>query len=641
MKPSRNPPIFDAHCDTILKVADSAMSHFFLIGQAMNRMTLLVAALALVLAGCHKKQEEKKAVAPRRSKPTKKIPPPPPPPVKTGQEQGTGPAVAKAFHPDYPTPKLAESEAIFLLEEPDRGPVVRTMEVKSTEGLKWSLHAHCELSADQVVCGPSLAKAAIQSPRLFWRVGRRKGRQVLVERRFGPRVESTLIIESGQGGKTRRMVQLSSRGVVRWSRHFDSKGTRYSSRQRSGENNLKGCGYMAMTRDKAGMVSGLTCTQWTVGVMKDTQGVVRTLSKRDRNGQEVERIRLNERGEHMVGHDGYHQRVTTRDKSGRPGEVRYKDLKGFPVMDAGSGCHGWRYAYNARGLKERKICLAAGEMPAGDNQGVCGYRWEYDGRGCKVRQVNLMLQGSRCRKPSKQFVYTVDEHCDRLTKVCLTPKGKRTTCGTSQPAEFRHRRNAQGVITSTTHFAKDHKPGRDVSCSAFEVRFTYDDHGTEVGRAWFGPGNKPRDCWGTGFHAHKSEVDEVGRIIRRRFFDEKGKPTTNLGCAVRGYTYDNYDHTVETEDRGPGGELSDQLGMARKRYIYDAGHRNFGMLLFDARGEPSSYSGCFTGQRCTKKKWHALRITRGANGAVDKNLFFDRAGQLIDSIDCAKELCWQ
>ena len=618
METSSNPPIFDA----------------------MIRMMLLVVALALVLPGCSKKQEAKKADALTRVKPVKE-PPPPPPSARTAPGRDSQPREARPPHPDYPTPKLAESEAIFLLEEPDRGPVVRAMEVPSTEGIKWSAHTHCELGAERVVCGPSLAKKDIQTPRRFWRVGRRKGRQVLVEKRFGPRVESTLIIEPGQGGKTLRMVLLSSRGVVRWSRHFDSKGTRYSSRRRSGENELKGCGYMALTRDKAGRLAGVTCTQWTAGMMKDTQGVVQTLFKRDRDGLEVARIRLDEGGEHMVGHDGYHQRVTTRDRLGRPGEERYKDLKGFPVMAAGSGCHGWRHAYNEQGLKERKICLAAGEKPAGDNQGVCGYRWEYDGRGCKVRQVNLMLKNGRCTRASKHFVYTVDEYCDRLSKVCLDASSKRTICGTRQPAEFRYRRDEQGQITATTHFKKDHKPGQDVSCSSFEVRYAYNDRGNEVRRAWFGPGNKAKDCWGTGFHAYANEVDDAGRIIRRRFFDSAGRPTTNLGCAVRSFTYDNYDHTVETEDRDAKGKLSAQLGMARKRYIFDGGHRNFGMLLFNARQEPSAYSGCFTGQRCTKKKWHALRISRRANGSVAKNLFFDGDGQLIDSIDCAKTLCWK
>ena len=599
----------------------------------MNRPILLLVVLVLVLPGCTKKAEETKALPIDRGRQlaeTAKNKKPPPKPVAD-----------KPYHPDYPTPRLAESEQIFLLEEPDRGPVVRTFAAPSTEGLSWSFNTHCELGVDRLICGPRLARAAAQTLRHFWRVGRRKDKTVLAEQRFGPRVERTVIIEPGEKGRTRRMILLDSRGEVRWSRHFDSKGLRYSSRHRIGTNQLKGCGYLALTRDRKGAVTQVACTQWTAGVMKDTQGVVRTRIKRDRHGLEVERRRLDEQGEPMSGHDGYHRKVTTRDKLGRPGEVRFFDTKGFPVMDASSGCHGWRHAYGPRGLKERKICLAAGEMPAGDNQGVCGYRWEYDGRGCKVRQVNLVLRNASCRHRSKQFDYTVDERCAQLSKICLSAKGKRTNCGTSQPAEFRYKRDAKGQVLSTTHFKADHQPGKDRSCLSFEVQYKYDARGNEVARSWFGSGNKPKDCWGTGFHRYTNEVDDAGRISRRRFFDPAGKPTTNLGCEVRSFTYDNYDHLVETEDRAKGGKLSQELGMTRKRYIYDAGHRHFGMLLFDAKDEPSAYSGCFTGQRCTTKKWHALRITRRPNGAVDKNLFFDKAGQLIDTINCAKELCWK
>lgn len=601
----------------------------------------MVACAALLLSACKKKEEAKKAVIRLKAKPAKKSKPTPArkAPAKPKKPK---PAEPKPFHPDYPTPRLAESEAIFLLEEPDRGPVVRAAPATPVQGLKWTSHFHCEVDLERVACGKVRPKGFIKSGGVGWRVGRRKGRVVVARKGFISRTALTVILEPAKKkGRVRRMILLNGRGVVRWSRHFNTEGTRFSARSRTGENELDGCGYFTLTRDKKGRVTSSTCTQWTGGPMKNAMGVVRTEFKRDRYGLVLEERRLDEEGKPTVGDDGYHRRTIKRDSDGRKEEERYFNAGGFPVINARSGCYGWRYDTNALWVTRGKFCLGAAGKPASGHQGVCGYAYDYDGKACRIRQTNLMLKNGRCTRPSKQFVYTVDEHCGRLKRECLTGNGKRTGCGTRQAAEFRYKRDDKGQVISTTHFRADRQPGKDTSCSAYEVRRTYDARGNEVTRSWFGVGDKPVDCWGTGFHRYVNTYDDAGRTTERRFLDTQGNPTTNLGCALRKFTYDNYDHTVATEDRGKDGKLTAQLGMATKRYIYDAGHRNFGMLLFDAKGEAATYKGCFTGQRCTKKTWHALRITRKPNGAVDKNLFFDNKGQLIDTIDCGKELCWR
>ena len=602
-------------------------------------LVILCLPFLLLLWGCETK---KKSVSPRTrtvtttnkggapKKPAVKKPTPKKPAVKKPK---------KAAHPDYPTPRLAESEAIFLLEEPERGPLVTSATIPSKKGIKWTAHTHCAIGIDRVDCGPPLGPRSASGS--HWRVGRRKGLQVMAEERFGQRLIRTLILDHGKGGRPLRVTLISGRGVVRWSRHFNIKGEQYSARRRDGSNALSGCGHMAMGWDRRRRVNSTTCMQWTAGVMKDTRGVVKTSFKRNRRGLELERRRWDESGEPMVGHDGYHRLLTKRDAQGRPVELSYQDAQGMAAMAAATGCHGWRYEYDGRGLKVKKFCLGVEGAPAPDNQGVCGYQRSHDGRGCLIQQVNLVLTKGRCVKKSKLFDYEVDKHCGRLRKVCRKPGSKRATCGNKQPAEFRYTRDDEGRITSTKHFRPDRQPGKDTSCLAYEIRIGYDEQGNEATRSWFGANGKPMDCWRTGFHFSRMKYDDAGRITEKRFFDARGASTTNLGCALRKYSYDNYDHTVETEDRDKAGALSADLGMARKRYIYDSGHRNFGQILFNAKGEPAKYRGCFSGQRCTSKAWHALRIMRRPNGSVAENLFFDRDGQLIDTINCKKELCWK
>ena len=82
--------------------------------------------------------------------------------------------------------------------------------------------------------------------------------------------------------------------------------------------------------------------------------------------------------------------------------------------------------------------------------------------------------------------------------------------------------------------------------------------------------------------------------------------------------------------------------MSSMRIIYDQGHRQFGILLFDLHDRPARYRACFTSVTCPGKKvWHAMRIMRRANGSAAKNLFFDHEGQLVHTVDCSKRPCWK
>ena len=80
--------------------------------------------------------------------------------------------------------------------------------------------------------------------------------------------------------------------------------------------------------------------------------------------------------------------------------------------------------------------------------------------------------------------------------------------------------------------------------------------------------------------------------------------------------------------------------MSIKRYLYDEGHRDFAKLLFDVSDKRARYTGCFTGQDCPNKAWHAVRVRRQANGKGIGNLYFDADGQLMATLDCVKKRCW-
>lgn len=546
----------------------------------------------------------------------------------------------KARHPDFPTPERAGTATLFILEEPDRGPVVKEAPAPAQDGWTFTLHAHCELDLDgMAVCSPALAGEP--GPNAHIRVGRRKGLPMLLEERVGARVAETLLVERMPDGTVSRVVSLDGHGLVRWSRHFDAEGARFSSRKRNGANALPGCGFLGLSRNAAGRIDGTTCLQWSGEPMQDLSGAVQTRRILDDRGLVREEQFADASGKPLPRHDGTQRIVFERDSLGREVARRYLDEQGLPVPSQDRGCHTQRTSYDARGLVDERTCLGPEDRPLADHKKTCRVAHEYDGRGCRTALLLYGLSNKGCTLLSWRQVFTVDEHCEDLSKVCLYRGVTRKNCGVGQPAELRYSRDPWGNEATTQHFNSARGQATDAACGAFEIRRTFDALGNEVREAFFDAAGQPMECKGTGYHGTITQYDDAGRITYRTFFDAAGKPATNLGCARRRYIYDNYDHLAGTHDEGPDGKPQDVLGQSRQQNIFDRGHRLFGVLLFDIQGQPARYRGCFTNRTCPQGPWHAVRVMRSASGRLEVNLFFDENGQLIHTVDCDKHLCWE
>jgi hypothetical protein len=382
--------------------------------------------------------------------------------------------------------------------------------------------------------------------------------------------------------------------------------------------------------------------QWSGAPMVNANGVTFTRLHRTERGLVVARQRLSRDRKPIDGHDGVHRRLIVRDAEGRVLKTRGFDRASFPVISQADGCHGQSRVWGPRGQLSARTCLDADERAAPDKKGICRTEYRYDGRGCTVAAVEFK-PGSKvgsCNRRHRRHIYTVDHRCARLSRTCLNRKGARVACGLKMAAETRYTRDEAGRITSTRHFALDNQPGGDAACKAFEQRKTRDERGRLVRLSYHGPAGEPVDCHRTGYHGLLYERDDANRVARQRFVAVDGSPGTNLGCAVRHYQHDNYDHVVETRNHGPDGKLINVLGLSIKRYLYDEGHREFAKLLFDVSDKRARYTGCFTGQDCPAKTWHAVRVRRQANGKVTGNLYFDADGQLVANYDCNKKRCW-
>ena len=613
----------------------------------MHRLGICLALLVLAcagLTGCKKARNEdtraaeagKKAGAQARAKAAlaaakvvKPIVKAPPPSV-----------VEKVPHPDFPTAAKANSEGIFLLEEPERGPVVATMTMPDLGVLKWRTHTWCEVGHDGVDCGPERPDAA--RAEAHWRVGSRAGKVLVATERFGPRVDQTLLFERAANGQMLRMVALDSYETVTWSRHFDATAHRYTSREATGGNMLRGCGQIQLVRNKGDSALLVGCRQWNGEAMVDTNGVAFTRLERDKHGLVRARVHQDKAHRSVDGHDGAHKVVLERDDQGRPLTTRYFDLAGFPVLAGPHGCYALRRTWDKRGLLAGRACLDAEDKPTADIKGVCHTDYKRDGRGCKIGALERK-PGKRpgaCREVMRDTAYQTDHRCAVVTSICRNGSGARVACGLTEPAEYRYVRDDRGRIVSVQHFDAAQQPAGDASCHAFEIRKVWDERGRQLQSTFHGAAGEPVECSRAGYHGLKYERDDAGRVQTQRFIALDGSPGSNLGCSSRHFRYDNYDHTFEVINYGEDGKLKDVLGMATKRYLFDEGHRDFAMLLYNAKGEAAQYTGCFTGQQCPKELWHAVRARRQANGKVTANVYFDADAQLVATFDCAKKRCW-
>ncbi len=573
-------------------------------------------------------------VACRGGKPEIQAPPEPKPEAKIDP----APQAERRPDPDYPTAALAGTEELFLLEEPPRGPHVTDVKLPERGQLKFTEHAYCELTGSRLVCAAAKPKLPAA---MRWSVGRAGERVVLAERvsPTGHVLETLLFDWDAASGKLKRLTAFEEHGLIDWVRTFNPPGERYMERSLTGANDLPGCGFMSV-KPSPGRTE-TDCLQWNGNPMRDTNGIAATQARFDAAGFVVERVRLGLDKKPAVGHDGVSKTLYTRDPLGRVLVELNVGLDGKPAISTSEGCAGHRQEYDDRGLEIRDTCLGKDGNPATADEGVAVTTMEYNEDGCVVVRRSWDRDG----KPTHvRGVYGMqiedDATCNELSTTCVGEDSQPVACGPGEPARYDMERDDKGRVVSIKHREPDGDPGRDPEYGAFELRKSWDPLGNLVEESCWGPSGEPIECDHTGFHSEKIVVDDAGRTRTVRYFDVDGNPSSNLGVAVRRYTYDNYDHISKIDGFDESGDVVEALGMASQKRLYDSSHRLFALLLFDRNGKPAHYSGCFTGRDCPTRDWHAVRIFRGDNGHVTKNEYFDADGKLIDTLDCDTHRCW-
>lgn len=589
------------------------------------------AAVLLLVAGCKAREPASSSSSSGTS------------PELPGSATGAG-ASGATIDPRYPTPVAAGTDKIFLLEEPDRGPAVpTTAALPAASSLTWTTHAFCEVDFVGAVCSAMMHPR--QTNRIagnhYWRIGK-KANEVVVAERFRGAVRHKAYWWDGRGTSTLRRLDIDiydhvSQGM------FTAAPDRYTQRLRNGGNALAGCGMMAITRqpNAAAWVSTLACLQWNGEPMHDTDGVASTLYERNDFGFITRQSYLGVDGQPTTANDGVAVIVFERDGAGRMIRQRFRDIADQPVANI-AGCFGEAWEHSPQGAAVIATCLDAQDQPLADADGITSTQFTDDSNGCDLghRFVDGQNRPVADRFGVHAVKHEVDAHCAIERMSCFDTKQQPIACGVGEPASTANRMDGEGNIVSASHYDAAGKPSHDAVHESFELRYTYDAVGNALTTQCYDAAHEAQGCPHTQYYALQTTFDAAGRITESRYLDSAGAATSNFGAFVSKFQYDNYDHRVASAYVDRDGLPIAVLGARRRRDLFDAKHRRFGLVMDDGAGNPVDYTGCFGGVACPEPSWHAVRVVRRPDGAVDQNLFFNARGVLIKTQPCATVPCF-
>jgi hypothetical protein len=544
--------------------------------------------------------------------------------------------------PDYPTPVVAGTKDLFLLEEPVRGAHVTEVALPAAADLAWTEHAYAELDA----AGFAVSAAGPATGGIRWRVGREDGRIRLVEAlRPDGNAVSRWVLEwtASAPPKLRLLATLDAYGTVVETRSYEPAGERYTARELSGANALPGCGAQESVVDERGLASETRCLAWHGTPMYDTSGVRMRRFERDAAGFVVAETCFGKDDEPVADQSSVHRATFERDAAGRVVRTLRFGLDGTPVRSTADGCFGRAYRHDGRGFRVAETCLDAAGKPAFDPDGVATTASAIDENGCIVAERSLGTAGEPTRDDEgvAQRAWVVDAHCAATSLACLGPGGDRAPCRKEGPVLIEYTRDDRGRVVSERNYAGPGVPGEDGVMGIFEERNRFDPLGRRVEQSCHGPTGANVLCGGTGYHAERIVYDDAGRVAEERFRGIDGSPASNLGTSIRRFEYDSYDHLSVARELDAAGQPIEGDGLASRTQLYDQGHRLFAVLLFDRDERPARYTQCFVGVDCPDVPWHAVRIVRSADGKVVQNLFFDADAQRIETMDCTEHRCWE
>ena len=330
------------------------------------------------------------------------------------------------------------------------------------------------------------------------------------------------------------------------------------------------------------------------------EGVARCVAKYNKQGRIIETANYGTDGNLCFNKEGYARLLSTYDDCGNVIEMAYYGVDGAPCFN-NKGYAKVSYGYDEWGNVTEILFLGVDGKPCTDSSGVARCVMRYDERGNKIEEATSDTEGNPCL--NAQGAAKMTAVCDSWGNVTeMTYWGTDGRLGLNKEgfAKLNFKYDERGFREETAYFDVNNKlcmrtggyakvlekydPRGNCTEVAYrdendrpcllkdgyaKLSFQYDDRGNVVKQVYFGTDDKP--CINTGgFTAISQKYNEKGMITEVAFWDIAEKP-----CLVNGYfmektEFDDWGRIIEKKYLDTENKLcKGGYGFARMTVEYD------------------------------------------------------------------------
>ena len=193
--------------------------------------------------------------------------------------------------------------------------------------------------------------------------------------------------------------------------------------------------------------------------------------------------------------------------------------------------------------------------------------------------------------------------------------------------------NNRKQLVSDEFLGTDGKPIAYQKGNYAMVKYVYDAKGDNVETSFFGVNGRPV-CKSKEeqYATHKSEFDNMGRIVHQRFYDEKGNPTLPSKMIPEGFCqYDKWGNQCYLASADGNGKLiqNPSTGWCIRRQEYNAMGYLLSESYYDEKDKPIKI----------KNGYHKIESKYNAKGNLLERAYLDTESNLVLSTErYAKEI---
>jgi hypothetical protein len=259
-----------------------------------------------------------------------------------------------------------------------------------------------------------------------------------------------------------------------------------------------------LTLNSAGFPTAATSLNESGGTMRDSEGIVRTDRRLDRENRVVEGRGVGLLGINIRDNDGFFTTRSIYDDQSRPIEYDNLDSSGQPLNDD-VGVASVRTSYSPApggSLVTETYFDAAGQPAEEKSTGIHERQSVYDPRG-----------------------FLLDE-------AYFEAAGAPTSNADSGIHERRLAYDERGNLVSEEYFGADGQPRNHRVLGFARVDYRYDDKNRVSEKSYVGDDGLPQVIPSLGAAVVRQEYDDAGNIVRRQFFDGQGNPSPHFQYGV-------------------------------------------------------------------------------------------------------------